>query len=1270
MPNMQSFKSEDYPILLAANEIDATDGALFNTSALLKPNTMDRTILIGLGGTGIQTLDYVKGVITNRLDPTWSSYVGFLGIDTDATELSHAKYLKQEEMVLTTRPGAENRKVNPMAYPQAWRRFADPKAMANVPDMNGKGASRKRLVGRLKIHDRDTVGAVDMEIVQKLANLKAKLTGVSSYEVFVIGSVSGGTCSGGFLEMPALIRRAFGDADLHIYAMLYLPDTLTSLDPAGAADLKANGYAALKELNYYQGIAMRPGYNEKFGYNDPSAPELELAGGRPFFDIPYLIGTVSGATANASRVARQNIAEFLISLLSEVTVVTRADADKDGNDKPFSTASFLDNAIPFWNKKEQMPGVPETEAAGWRHEFPRHYGAIGFAQIAAPKKIVRSYVVGKACAEAGFKPVSVEKRDEMIASGAPLLPFRGANDYMNATEGTAKAREILAPVLPLLQTIHSADFSFMAATGWPAENLWDSLYKRQHEVGAMPGRLNAAFEDRIGPAAMKALENEINKAFAAYRTNVQSFVEQEGPLAFDNLYHGRFTKVGDNNGIGIETMLRRLRGGKTILDAQFRWDTPAAKAKDLEVAQQEVHKASNLAGLLGKRTKAASAWVFAYDKWQQARIIEKRREYALGDVGKFNELFLRPAALLADQLRAFGDTLAAMSDIYAAHGNCLEDFSAFSRARDNNTEINLCAVSAASHGWLLREAQEQLRAVNAKEIRTKMVQDFFEDSEAWMSIPENMVVLRDGKPALAKEGTAVPARERFDKLMQSVVPDTLALSIEKTFEAINETGTDYTSFARAVVEKLVQASGIMLRANIHDENYMRYLIYPASLGLSADGKEIADALKAAASNAFNRIQIQASEDTDSIKLYQIAAPFELYRLQSEGTNQGDHDLRDWENNYMVRFDDLIHGMSQDVETEIVPGQAPRYTEITPWKDYPSVLRYNTDPKQPDPVSGAVCYEGQVRRKLAELIERARNLGVLYCKKVGDQQYTVYRVNCDRSINWSLDLSIMPRDALGLLPTGMALADAVASQNGRRLEDISRAVELSQGGLLSGPHTTEEWAWKWVERTLRAHMPMMIEIRNTVQKFEAWYKIIEKENALVLARMKPAKMIFMIRGQVLRCDENGMWKLKLANGMEKPIANMGANGIRMLEMTNPKGARLIKNGFSAYYLFSGLMKQVEMQGDGFDEAYERSRRRLGELAEEFDEAAIMAGVEMSDFVLKEAEALNELGAMLSEGEDANLRGSFLEAMKRKDITDEAQIRDIRSFYLRAMLWEQL
>ena len=146
-----------------------------------------------------------------------------------------------------------------------------------------------------------------------------------------------------------------------------------------------------------------------------------------------------------------------------------------------------------------------------------------------------------------------------------------------------------------------------------------------------------------------------------------------------------------------------------------------------------------------------------------------------------------------------------------------------------------------------------------------MVQDFFEDSAAWMSIPENMVVLRDGKPALAKEGTAVPARERFDKLMQSVVPDTLALSIEKTFEAINETGTDYTTFAQAVVEKLVQASGIMLRANIDGSNFNRYLMYPSSLKLSSDGIQIANALETAAKNAFPGIQVYASEDAESIK---------------------------------------------------------------------------------------------------------------------------------------------------------------------------------------------------------------------------------------------------------------------------------------------------------------------------------------------------------------------------------------------------------------------
>ena len=72
MAYLYNYQPEDFPTLLAAQEIDATKGALFASAAKLEPNKTHRTILIGLGGTGIKTLDYVKGVISTRLTPDWT----------------------------------------------------------------------------------------------------------------------------------------------------------------------------------------------------------------------------------------------------------------------------------------------------------------------------------------------------------------------------------------------------------------------------------------------------------------------------------------------------------------------------------------------------------------------------------------------------------------------------------------------------------------------------------------------------------------------------------------------------------------------------------------------------------------------------------------------------------------------------------------------------------------------------------------------------------------------------------------------------------------------------------------------------------------------------------------------------------------------------------------------------------------------------------------------------------------------------------------------
>ena len=57
-------RADDYKTLLASEKLDASSGALFTAEATVQPNDVDRTILIGLGGTGVRTIYHVKGVIS------------------------------------------------------------------------------------------------------------------------------------------------------------------------------------------------------------------------------------------------------------------------------------------------------------------------------------------------------------------------------------------------------------------------------------------------------------------------------------------------------------------------------------------------------------------------------------------------------------------------------------------------------------------------------------------------------------------------------------------------------------------------------------------------------------------------------------------------------------------------------------------------------------------------------------------------------------------------------------------------------------------------------------------------------------------------------------------------------------------------------------------------------------------------------------------------------------------------------------------------------
>lgn len=1275
MALLTNYEKKDYATLLASEVLDASKGALF-AAAGLKPDNTNRTILIGVGGTGVRTIDYVKGAISKRLDGSWSRYVAFLGIDTSWSEFDGASYLDPGERVLVTKPGVAARMSSSRTYPAAVHRFAvdGDRMLALGASLASDGAGQTRLIGKLKIHDKvpGSMG-VDEEIVNKLATLKShRLDDLSvahgMYQIYVIGSVCGGTCSGSFTEMPSLIRKVFTDPNkVRVNAMLYLPDTLAQLDPANRSALYANGYASLKELNYYMGMYMRPDYTETWSYNDPASPELihrtRNLGEEGFYNVPYLIGTTNGPSAGANKKAQETIAEFLISTLAEIKTADEGAA--------FLTSAFESNALApaHVGGKLFMPGTnQQREADREAHEFPKRFSAIGFAEASVPQKLVRAYTVGKVCSMAGLKPLSKEERVSLAAGDASiLLPFRAKNDLLNASEGTAKATKLMEPLKDIVRIVNSGDFNFSKDLN-ETEITWTKIKNNQYDNPMIAARTEAVIRAKTTDEMMTELKRKIKDAYSQFRTNVQDYVREEGPYAFVNLYKGTFIPVGENYGIGLGKMLQNLVDGRKM-------DGGAAPTNSVEDAKSQLDATRNAIiqqspGLFGIEGGAhrdqCSKWVAAYNRWGCARINKVRRETALGQHGAICQNFMMPAAKLAEELEAFGAILETMAETYQGHGRKMNDYEQFSQAQDNKTEVNLAAMSTASYQWLKRKAEETLVAVNARKVRDNLVDHFFAkgsdglpNSKKWLEFPQELVTTSGsgGKVMLTRDEMPVPARQMFDEIMAVEFPSTVQVSIVEMFNQLQQGGQNIDNIANDIIVKLYAQSKPQFNGNIPDTCRHGFIMYPSALSDTDEGRQIAEALKEAAENHCNGIKAYSSDDADSIMFYQVATPLELYRL---------YDLEEWERDYengasgITATNCYLHGQSPDLIKHTAPGQGTTYEEVMPWSDYPPITVPKGDPRVANPDTGEVSREGKLLKKLDQLIERAKELGVLYSEQVGSG-WIVKRVHCNKSIQWRFETTeCSPDPVTELLPLGKDLAEAVASQNNKDLTEMSRKVSLNMGGIMDMPHETEPLAWEFAARTLRAHVPMYIEVRETVKKFEVWAEAIEKYNREIMERKKPGMMVWMVKGNVLRKKDDGTWIYVMPDGKQRNVAVLSETMMRFMP---PKDKYMIENGMLGYYLFTKL-SAILPDLKAFEEGYKRGQENIQYLAGDGQIDALAAGEDLAAILLAEIDALAAKGARMDGDVRAEPRPTFAQALSG---VDRDKLTDISVFYFRMNMW---
>lgn len=298
----------------------------------LAPQQGDACIMIGIGGTGVDTLRKVKRAVYTHLqydhydpnsenEPAMPVYAGiqFLAIDTDSDALkksiTNARDLQPNELFSIQDPNLGAALANPELIRQ--NRNLDWMSLEGIQMLNTKGAGGIRQVGRYCLMKK----ANDLKTkLQGMITSAMAATGQPSVNIHIFAGISGGTGSGCFLDTCYIARAALGQTTGHLFGYFFLPDVMLNRQgiqgqKANEDSNKANGYAAFRELDYLMSLkASHERFQQNYG-------DFAVDTDDPPVDLCHLI---SGTNAKGQIIpdaydyGQEVIAEYVLSYLTKV----------------------------------------------------------------------------------------------------------------------------------------------------------------------------------------------------------------------------------------------------------------------------------------------------------------------------------------------------------------------------------------------------------------------------------------------------------------------------------------------------------------------------------------------------------------------------------------------------------------------------------------------------------------------------------------------------------------------------------------------------------------------------------------------------------------------------------------------------------------------------------------------------------------------------------------------------------------------------------------
>ncbi len=375
------------------DELSSTSIGIHAKEGGFDANHTSRILVIGLGGMGLKTMKRLKGELNERVGKIDDSIVRILSLDTDKKErqdVINSRLLTPEEI-----PYLDNSEIG--AALGAVKDFRPKPIDAVIPDgfqqnLSAEGANQVRLAGRLTVMGLKLFKTICDSISYAISNLRDFST--STLDVHVVAGIGGGSGSGLIVDVPYIVRavvRNLGipEEKLRIFGHVYLPNSYSGIPNMKSA--YRNGYAALKEIEYYMNIH-RLGETFDALYPDPVG---KFSSSKPIFNQCTLIGGKIAGAIVMSNPQEKAITVCIEDLINQCTSVSGSVNKGTGSITDFFTdSSFQVNADNALNVVMADPDNNFPQYANYNYNF------IGSTAIKFPTEAIIEQLVGEMCKKA------------------------------------------------------------------------------------------------------------------------------------------------------------------------------------------------------------------------------------------------------------------------------------------------------------------------------------------------------------------------------------------------------------------------------------------------------------------------------------------------------------------------------------------------------------------------------------------------------------------------------------------------------------------------------------------------------------------------------------------------------------------------------------------------------------------------------------------------------------------------------------------------------